>query len=383
MPRYGADVTGGAETLCRLVAEDLAGAGHAVEVFTTCAVDHFTWADHHPPGTFDSAGVSVHRFPVDSGRDNEIFFGLHHRIARERRVPYIDELRWIASSVRSSALEDALLGRGDLDCIFALPYLFGTTHAVVTTRPDRAVLIPCLHDEPYAHTRVVADMLVAARGCLANAPGEARLIETVSPGARVALGGVGFAPPTSPPDPDRFCRDRGIAPGYLLYAGRREEAKGVGDLFALYARVRDEVDGVPPLALMGSGDLAVPPAIAPHVIDLGFVPDADKLSAFAAASVFVHPSRLESFGMVLLEAWLAGTPVLVNGGSDVLLDHVRAADGGLWYSRYADFREALELLLGDRELRDRLSASGVEYVREQHSWEAVRTRYLTAVDRWA
>lgn len=383
VPRYGADITGGAESLCRLVAEDLALAGHRVEVFTTCAVDHFTWADHHPPGTTESEGVTVHRFPVDPGRDNDLFFGLHHRIALEGRVPYIDELRWMSSSVHSLELEAALLARDDLDCIFALPYLFGTTHAVVTTRPDRVVLIPCLHDEPYAHTKVVRDMLLAARGCLANAAGEAQLLARIAPGAAVTLGGVGFAPPDVPPDPEAFCSSRGIKPGYLLYAGRREEAKGVKDLLTHYGRFRSEYPAAPPLALMGSGDLEPPADVAPHVIDLGFVPDDEKAAAFAAASVLLHPSRLESFGMVLLEAWISGTPALVNADSAVLVDHARASGGGLWYRGYAEFREALAQILDDDLLRDQLAARGEHYVRSDHSWSAVRARYLAAVDAWA
>ncbi len=58
VPRYGAEVVGGAETLCRLLAENLAAHGTPVEVLTTCAVDHFTWADHHPEGTTGSRAAS-------------------------------------------------------------------------------------------------------------------------------------------------------------------------------------------------------------------------------------------------------------------------------------------------------------------------------------
>ncbi len=81
VPRYGEQVVGGAETLCRLVAEDLAHAGHPVEVFTTCALDHFTWEDALPPGTTSEGGVPVHRFPVDPRRDHSRFMELHHGLA--------------------------------------------------------------------------------------------------------------------------------------------------------------------------------------------------------------------------------------------------------------------------------------------------------------
>ena len=40
--RFGADIAGGSESHCRVVAEHLAGS-HDVTILTTCAKDHVTW----------------------------------------------------------------------------------------------------------------------------------------------------------------------------------------------------------------------------------------------------------------------------------------------------------------------------------------------------
>ena len=63
--RYGAEVAGGAEALCRDTARALVRAGEEVTVFTTTARDYLTWAPYYPVGTTTDDGVTVRRFAVD------------------------------------------------------------------------------------------------------------------------------------------------------------------------------------------------------------------------------------------------------------------------------------------------------------------------------
>lgn len=385
VPRFGAGIVGGAEIHCRLLVENLVAHGVHAEVLTTCAVDHLTWKDHLPEGTTVENGVTVHRFRVNPDRDNSRFFELHDRLARGLRSGRADEIEWMAQSVWSPGLQRAVEDENRYDWIIPMPYLFGTTFWAVAARPERTALIPCLHDEAHAWLPSVRAMITAARGCMYNSQGEGVLLARLAPGANMRLVSIGYdeVPLPSEDAVAAFCAARGIAPGYLLYAGRREVGKGLPELFAAYERLLAQRPDAPPLALMGRGELAPPAAIADRVIDLGFVPDEDRDTAFAAAALLVNPSRLESLGMVVLEAWLTGTPCVVNGGSPVLREHCRASGGGLPYRTQDEFVEAMAMLLDDPGLRRRMAGDGAAYVRETYNWARVRERLLGALEEWS
>ena len=67
--RYGAEVLGGSEHLCRLLAERLAPQ-HEVDVLTTCARDYVTWKNDYPEGSDRIRGVTVRRFANALTRDH-------------------------------------------------------------------------------------------------------------------------------------------------------------------------------------------------------------------------------------------------------------------------------------------------------------------------
>ena len=100
VPRYGADVVGGAETLARSFAEHLAADRYDVDVLTTCARDHHTWENVLPPGEERCGDVRVLRFPV-APRDVNRFFAVQERISAQLPIPLDEELEWAAGSVNS------------------------------------------------------------------------------------------------------------------------------------------------------------------------------------------------------------------------------------------------------------------------------------------
>jgi glycosyltransferase involved in cell wall biosynthesis len=111
--------------------------------------------------------------------------------------------------------------------------------------------------------------------------------------------------------------------------------------------------------------------MADRVIDLGFLDQAERDNAMAAATVYVQPSRMESFSRTIMEAWLAGTPVLANAASEVVAWHCRRSGAGLTYSDEATFAACVTELAGSAERRESLAEQGRHYVLEHYTWDSV------------
>ena len=101
----------------------------------------------------------------------------------------------------------------------------------------------------------------------------------------------------------------------------------------------------------------------------------------AGALAFCHPSVNESFGIVLLESWLARTPALVHEKSHVLKYQCIKSNAGMWFKTYPEFEEELILLLTNRELRAAMGNCGREYVLREYSWKSIDVKLLESLER--
>src|SRR4030088_3454016 len=105
---------------------------------------------------------------------------------------------------------------------------------------------------------------------------------------------------------------------------------------------------------------------------LGRIPHPDMGAIYNAADLFVFPGLREPIGMVYLEAQACGLPIVAfNDGG--IPDVVRDGETGFLVPKLdqGEFRSRLSQLADDPQLRARLGAAGVAYVRERHE-----------LDRW-
>ena len=158
------------------------------------------------------------------------------------------------------------------------------------------------------------------------------------------------APPAEPPE--------------VLYVGRLSPEKNVDTL----------VEAVADLNLVVAGD----GPLLEHVPNaLGAVPHAEVERLLERASVVVAPCEREGFGLAAAEAMAFGRPVVAASGG-ALLELVADGETGLLVpARDAlALRAAVERLLSDRGLRERLGRASRARARERFGWDSVIERTL-------
>ncbi len=374
-PRYGPQVMGGAETAARLLAEHIVSdLGWEAEVYTTCAIDHITWEDVLDQGDSVLNGVQVHRFRSAAGRVDD-FYDLDGRlrIAPAEASPD-DAEKWVEQNGPLTVeLVDAL-SSGDADVVAFYPYLYYPTVAGIRRASMPRVLHPAAHDEPALYLPVFAGTYASADGVCYHTAAERRLVQRVHRVAERPQIVLGLAV-DRPPD---FGRPGGEILGiadrpYLVSVGRVDDQKGSSMLAAFFRTYKKRHPGPLALALVGPVSAKIP--AHRDVFLTGVVSESDKWSIVRDAIVSVSPSALESFSLVVMEAWEQSVPVVVNATCDPTREHCERSGGGLWFGSYAEFEAVLDRLLSDDRLRKVLGERGHAYVEKHYSWPVLIRRY--------
>ncbi|NMC62717.1 MAG: glycosyltransferase family 4 protein [SAR324 cluster bacterium] len=381
VPRFGEGIVGGAETLVAALASKLNEGGDEVEVWTTCARDNRTWENYFPQGNAVEFGLPVKRFSVNE-RNLELWIPHQIAISEGLKLSVNAQLDWMTNGVNSNSLYEHIKKEAaHFHAIFFAPYLFGTTFFGSLICPERSILIPCLHDEHYAYTEIVQSMFRQVKGCLFNSIPEQELAEVTYGslnGSEVGMGfDVGIYRKREPYFKEAF--------PYILYVGRKETGKNVQVLIDCFIAYK-ELDSESPLKLVIAGggdfqDLQRPNALdRKDVIDLSHVSEEEKQGLIQNCLFLCQPSRNESFSIVLMEAWLQGSPVVVDARCPVTRHHVVESGGGLYFSSEEDLIGICREFLANSQLRLELAEAGRAYVKSRYSWDAVLKRFNQAID---
>jgi len=395
--RYGAEILGGSEYHCRLIAERLA-LKHDVEVLTTCARDYITWANEYPEGNDRIRGVTVRRFKNSRTRDITTFnqysdWIFHHEHTRA------DELSWLEQQGPwcPPLLDYLQKHHRQYDALIFFTYLYAPTVLGLDIDPARSILVPTAHNEPAIHLSIYKEMFKKAAAVAFNTEVEKNFLKTSFEFRSIAEETVGCgvdlmneqAQPDDPEPEDeeeihkrlaphlrargaQFRRRHRLQGQFLLYGGRIDAGKGCEELIEYFTSYKEQ-GGEANLALMGVKVMQLPEV--PWVRFAGLLSERERLQALEAATIVVVPSPLESLSLLALEAMAVGTPVLCNARADVLVDHCHKSNAGLYYQDREEFVECTKLLLADERLRDRMGRNGKEYIKRNYRWDVIMQKY--------
>jgi glycosyltransferase involved in cell wall biosynthesis len=283
----------------------------------------------------------------------------------------------------------ALVAARRSDVVVGVSAPFTTIPAAwACTRRGRAAFVaaPILHLGEWTPTAALARLLASADRCVALTRFERdwlvshgahrSRVEIIPPGCDPVRGGV---------DRTAARRRMGLGDGPVVaVVGRLAAQKGIDTMLgacpALLARH-------PQVTVVLAGNrtawsgldealAAMPPEVAARVSVIDGFTDAQRPEVFGATDVVVLPSREEAFGMVLVEAWAVGRPVVasdipairsvVREGEDAILVPVGDA---------AALAGAVGDLLDDPVRSSAMGAAGKARVAPEFGWDSV-------VDRW-
>ena len=394
---------GGAETYGRAMVRRFVASGHAVDVFTSDAEDLWYFTDRKrrridQPRIAIVDGATVRRFPVRH-LPLQRYFG--------RLLSYAPH--W-PTRCRSASYMPIIPGidrvRGDYDAVVAVgfPYTVFSYAAFRTARAAGAPLIltPFLHlatpDDPYRkhYTRphqirllAEADAVVVVTRLEAEAVADWNI-----PRSKILLLHMAVEHAEVTGGDPRLIRERlGIAAAapVIGHLATLDPNKGSTDLIRAVARINAGRPSSRAVQLLMAGTtspdferfLAEYPGGAPSWLRLlGVLSNEDRKHFYAALDVFSMPSRTDSFGIVFLEAWANGVPVVAAAAGGVP-EVVQQGETGLLvpFAAVQGLADALDSLLTNPLLARSMGETGRALVHAGYSWDDRHATLSVRIDR--
>jgi glycosyltransferase involved in cell wall biosynthesis len=237
-----------------------------------------------------------------------------------------------------------------------------------------SVVFPTAHAGQWGDDPGSARTYRAANRVIATLEADASLYQSLGvPREKIAISGACSAP--LPAGRGNAIRDSFDIRGPLVvFLGVRRPYKGYDILLDAAPLVASHIPDVT-FAFVGPG----PPLPIQHgdvrILDVGPTSDLDRAGWLEAADLLALPSRGETFGIAVIEAWSLGTPVIV---SDIpaLAELVTNSGGGMTAPRDSSaFGRTVTDLLSDKQRLSRMGASGKAHWATNYTIRAVAEKH--------
>lgn len=386
--RYGCEVNGGAEYLCRLYAERMA-CYYDVTVLASCAVDHVTWRDSYSQEDEILNGVKLKRFPVEKERDIEEFSYIEAAYYSNQQRDFHDDFIWMGENgPKCPGIYQYIREHKDeFDVFLFMTYLYYSTTFCFAEASEKSILIPTAHDEaPLNGCQMFRGLFSSPAGFIYLTEEERQFAHQKFGNSYIpsVVTGSGIDIPEEEnieAQKDIFAKHKIDPDDYILYVGRIESGKNCVLLFESFIAYKEKYGGKTKLVLAGKPTMDIPER--DDIVWVGFVSEEEKFALIKYTKILLLASQQESLSISVLEGMASGIPVIVNANCDVLKAHIFKSNGGLYFYELVDFVETIHYLLTHEQTRIKMGKNAKKYIENNYTWEQIDKKMVSLIERVA
>ncbi|WP_061232259.1 glycosyltransferase family 4 protein [Leptospira noguchii] len=418
-PIFSDKVSGGSEKLIFQFVELLAS-DFEITVLTTRSLDYISWKNSIPIQSFQDGSKQIRfeerfsslggkykilQFTVEKQRNIDRFNRLSKKILEKPSLqnkenvnywlleqgPYVPEL-----------IQFIEFKKSEYDIFFFVSYLYYPLVFGLPLVEEKSIVIPTFHDEAPAYLPIYKKVLTDRSSYSFNTPEELKVFQNIlgfKPNIYSITGmnlnfdqwsgfkensnsNVNFnVSETLNLSNQTKSSDSNIP--FLLYVGRVDQGKGFLEMVEWFLEWKKKSYFPHTLKIAGKIVSKISKKILENqnVEFLGFVEENTKLNLIENCSCLINSSPLESFSIVLMEAWLKEKPVLVNARSDVLKGHCIRSNGGLFYSDRKSFFATLNFILDHPLESIEMGKNGKKYVEQNFNPKIVKEKLIRLIEK--
>jgi glycosyltransferase involved in cell wall biosynthesis len=332
-----------------------------------------------PPGPLahSLSSALIRRWEREEKREGVMLQGSrnlieHYRRRAQERPAIYDWLAMLGRGPNSMSLMVRMAAKmRQYDVVLAGFMPFATLwQATVLARMMRkpVALLALFHAEDiYHHFRIYYRCFERADAVIVQTPYAVEMMREVAPRSNPILISPGIEPReylVSSISGDRFRKRHGLE-GHkiILFAGRKEPGKR----YDLAIDAVDLIDDDRVRLVMAGPNIDGRTIESRRVLFLGELPRDQLLDAYDACDVLILPSEHESFGIVILEAWIRKKPVLGNAFCRAVASVIDHGRTGYLCAGAADFAERIVQLISDPAAAHAIGEAGYDRVLERYT----------------
>lgn len=400
--RYGMQVNGGAEMLVRMVAEKLIDK-YEITVLTTCALDYNTWQPFFDEGESYENGIKIIRFK-NNQRNQQLQEKFYSKVKHSPKVYIRYKIfkwfkKWIPFNSKMNFKDKNNIGwlinqgpespqllnyikehQNNFDVFMFSTSLYYPTALGILEVAEKSIILPNMHNEASSFFPIYQLVMKSAQWIMYNSFSEKKFSETIFPlqHSKSEVAATGINLPNLLLKNKNVLQKFNITKPYIIYIGRIDKSKGCDELINFFKKFLQETKQDIQLVMVGKSVLSIQEH--PAIIFTGFVTDEERDNLLMNATSLIMSSKYESLSLVLLESFACYVPVIANGYSEVLRDHIKISNGGWYYTNYKDFKTSLIQLFDNLQLTNEKANNGFKYVATNYTWQELIRKYDNAIE---